>query len=82
MAPSLHHDTHQNKGYLTSLASAILLTILIGTRNKPIPPEDLYFADTLNRADRTLRWSTSLGTVIVLFSLIAAAALVFGFIAA
>ena len=63
------------------LAAAILLTVSIGARYKPIPPEDLYFAGSLNRAETTLRWGGNLGTVIVIFSLIAAAALVFGFIA-
>ena len=63
------------------LAAAILLTLFLGTRGKPIPPEELYFAKSLNRHDRLLRWGTSLGIVIVVFSLIAAAALVFSFIA-
>jgi hypothetical protein len=66
---------------LTLLAAAILLTILLGTRGKPVPPEDLYFAGTLNRQGRLLTWSTSLGIIIVVFSLIAAAGLVFGFLA-
>jgi hypothetical protein len=63
------------------LAGAILITVLIGARDKPIPPEDLYFAGSLNRGDNSLRWGTNLGTVVVIFSLIAAAASLFGFIA-
>jgi hypothetical protein len=65
---------------ITLLAAAILLAVLLGTRGKPISPEELYFAGKLNGEQRLLRWSASLGTVIVVFSLIAAAALVFGFI--
>ena len=63
------------------LAAAILLTLLVGIRGKPVPPEELYFAKTLNRHERPLRWGTSLGIVIVVFSLIAAAALIFAFLA-
>jgi len=66
---------------LVLLAAAILLTLLVGTGGKPIPPEELYFAKTLNRHERPLRWETSLGIVIVVFSLIAAAALIFAFLA-
>jgi hypothetical protein len=66
---------------VTLLAAAILLTILLGTRGKLIPPEELYFEKTLNREGRLLQWNTSLGIILVLFSLIAAAGLVFGFLA-
>jgi len=62
------------------LAAAILLTIFLGTRGRPVPPEDLYFEKTLNREGRLLQWSTSLGIILVVFSLIAASALVFGFL--
>lgn len=63
------------------LAAAILLTLFLGTMGKTIPPEELYFAKTLNSQNRSLRWRTSLGIVVVVFSLIASAALVFGFLA-
>ena len=66
---------------LALLAAAILLTLLVGTRGKPVPPEELYFAKTLNRHERSLLWGTSLGIVIVVFSLIAAAAVAFAFLA-
>jgi hypothetical protein len=66
---------------ITLLAAAILLTILLGIRGRPISPEDLYFTRTLNGEARVLHWRTSLGIILVVFSLIAAAALVFGFLA-
>jgi pimeloyl-ACP methyl ester carboxylesterase len=66
---------------ITLLAAAILLTVVLGTRGKRISPEALFFVDTLNREDRLLRWKTSIGIITVVFSLIAAAAIVFGFLA-
>ena len=63
------------------LAAVILLTILPGTRGRPVAPEDLYFGKTLNREGRLLQWSTSLGIILVVFSFIAAAGLVFGVLA-
>jgi hypothetical protein len=63
------------------LAAAILLTVLLGTRGKPISPEDQYPAELLRRDERGLRWRASLGTVIIVFSLITATVLVFSFIA-
>ena len=66
---------------IASLAGAILLTVLLGTRGKTIAPEERYFAGILNPEDQPLRWRPSLGTVIVVFSLIAAAALIFSFLA-
>jgi hypothetical protein len=63
------------------LAAVILLTVFVGTTGKPVAPEELYFVKTINREDRLLHWKTSLGIVTVVFSSIAAAALVFGFIA-
>jgi hypothetical protein len=62
------------------LAAAIALTIFAGTAGRPVPPEELYFAKTLNREGRSLDWNSSLGMVTVVFSLIAAAALFFGFL--
>jgi pimeloyl-ACP methyl ester carboxylesterase len=66
---------------ITVLAAAILLTVFLGTSGKPISPEELYFARTINREGRLLHWGTSLGIVIVVFSLIAAAAFIFSFLA-
>ncbi len=63
------------------LAAAVLLTVFVGTGGNSTHPEELYFAATINREGRLLRWSTSLGIVLVVFSLIAAAGLVFSFIA-
>jgi pimeloyl-ACP methyl ester carboxylesterase len=66
---------------VTLLAAAIMLTIFLGTMGKPVPPEELYFVRTLNREDRLLDWKTSFGIITVVFSLIATAALIFGFLA-
>ena len=66
---------------ITLLAAAILLTVFVGTGGKPIVPEELYFARTIYAEGRLLHWATSLGIVIVVFSLIASAGLVFAFIA-
>jgi hypothetical protein len=63
------------------LAAAIVLTLFLGTGGKPASPEALYFTGTINRENRLLHWHTSLGIVIVMFSLVAAAAFVFSFIA-
>jgi pimeloyl-ACP methyl ester carboxylesterase len=63
------------------LAAAILLTVFLGTSGNPVSPEELYFAGTINRQDRLFRWGTSLGIVLIVFSLIAAAGLVFAFMA-
>jgi len=64
------------------LAAAILLSVFVGTSGKPVPPEDVYFSRTINRENRLFRWEPGLGIVMVIFSLIAAGALIFGFIAA
>lgn len=64
------------------LAAAILLSVFVGTSGKPVPPEEVYFSRTINRKDRLFRWEPGLGVVLVIFSLIAAGALIFGFIAA
>jgi hypothetical protein len=66
---------------ITLLAAAILLTVFLGTGGKPIPPEELYFARTINREGRLLQWDTNLGIVIVVFSLIAAAVFLYSFLA-
>jgi pimeloyl-ACP methyl ester carboxylesterase len=64
------------------LAAAILLAVFLGASGKPVPPEDLYFSRTINKDNRLYRWEPGLGIVMVIFSLIAAGALIFGFIAA
>jgi len=64
------------------LAVAILLSVFVGTSGKQVPPEDMYFSKTINREGRLFRWEPALGIVLVIFSLIAAAALIFGFLAA
>ena len=61
---------------------AILLSVFVGTSGKQVPPEDMYFSKTINREGRLFRWEPALGIVLVIFSLIAAAALIFGFLAA
>jgi len=65
----------------TLLAAAILLTLFFATRGNSIPPEELYLSRTINREGRLLRWGTSLGIVIVVFSLITATAFLFSFLA-
>jgi hypothetical protein len=64
------------------LAAAILLSVFVGTSGKPVPPEDVYFSRTINKDNRLFQWEPGLGIVMVIFSLIAAGALIFGFIAA
>jgi hypothetical protein len=65
---------------ITPLAAAVLLTVLLGTGGRPIPPERLYFAGTINREGRLLHWDMNLGIVLVFFSVIASAVLIFAFI--
>ena len=64
------------------LAAAILMSVFVGISGKPVPPEDLYFSRTINGDNRLFQWEPALGIVMVVFSLIAAGALIFGFIAA
>jgi pimeloyl-ACP methyl ester carboxylesterase len=66
---------------LALLAGAIALTVLPGTTGKPAPPTELYLAETVNREGRLPRWNTSLGVVLIVFSLIVAAGFAFSFIA-
>jgi pimeloyl-ACP methyl ester carboxylesterase len=65
---------------ISMLAAMILLTILLGTRGRTISPEELYLP-RINGEARALHWSASLGIILVVFSTIAAAALVVGFLA-
>jgi len=65
---------------ITLLAAAVLLTVFLGTGGKPIPPEEFYFAGTINREGRLLHWDINIGIVMVVFSLIASAVLIFAFI--
>lgn len=64
------------------LAAAILLAVFVGTSGKQVPPEVLYFSRSINRDNRLFLWEPGLGIVMVIFSLIAAGALIFGFVAA
>jgi len=62
-------------------AAAAVLVLLAGGRGASIPAEKRYFAATLASAQRTLRWEPTLGIVLVVFSLIAAVAAIFLFLA-
>ncbi len=64
------------------LALALLITVLAVTKAKEVSAEELYLRRSINREGRLLRWATGPGIVIVVFSLIGAAALAFGFLAA
>jgi hypothetical protein len=58
-------------------AAAVVLVLLLGGRGRPIDADKRYYAATLNRPGRLLRWEPALGTVLIAFSAIAAAAAVF-----
>jgi hypothetical protein len=63
-----------------ALAAAILLAVFLGTSGKGVAPEKAYFTRTINRNGRLYKWGTNLGIVLVVFSVIAAGALIFGLI--
>ncbi|UCF96106.1 MAG: hypothetical protein JSV89_13075 [Spirochaetaceae bacterium] len=63
------------------LAAAVLLAVFLGTSGKQTPPEELYFRRSIADQVRKFRWEPSLGIVMVVFSLIVAAILIFGFVA-
>jgi len=79
--PISWHSAQGVAATITVLAAAILPAVSAGTSGKPLPPEELYFSGTIHADARLLRWQTSLGIVLVVFSLIAAAAFVFSFLA-
>jgi len=62
------------------LAAVVILTVFPGTGGKRIPADQIYFTQTINREGRLFRWEMNLGLVMVSFSLIAAAAMIFGFL--
>jgi pimeloyl-ACP methyl ester carboxylesterase len=64
------------------LGAAVLLAIFLGTGWKPVPPEVVYFRRTINAGNRSFRWEPGSGIVVVIFSLIASAGLIFAFLAA
>jgi hypothetical protein len=62
---------------LVLLIGAAFLTALLLTAKKGYAPDTLYYAESLNRDEKAYRWHASTGLVLVLFSLLAAVALVF-----
>jgi pimeloyl-ACP methyl ester carboxylesterase len=65
---------------LALLVGAAFLTAQELTREKGFGSDTLYYASSLNKTARTYRWRPAAGIVLVIFSLIAAAALVLAFL--
>jgi hypothetical protein len=65
---------------LALLVGAAFLTALELTWKRGFDMETLYYASSLNKTARAYRWRPAGGSVLVLFSLLAAAGLVFGFL--
>jgi len=65
---------------LALLVGAAFLTALELTWPRGFGVEELYYTASLNRTARTFRWQPAGGLVLVLFSLLAATALVAGFL--
>ncbi len=65
---------------LALLSGAAFLTAQDRTWKKGFDVETLYFAGSLNKAGRAYRWQPAGGLVLVIFSLLGAAGLVFGFL--
>jgi hypothetical protein len=59
---------------LVLLIGAAFLTALELTLSKGFSAEDLYFAASLNREERTYRWNPAVGVPLVILSLAAAGA--------
>jgi uncharacterized membrane protein YeaQ/YmgE (transglycosylase-associated protein family) len=59
-------------------AAAVLLALLPGRRRRGFSPEALYYTVGTPREEKGFRWRAGSGVVLVVFSLIAAAILVFG----
>ena len=62
------------------LAAVVILTVFPGTGGSRATADELYFTQTINREGRSFRWQSNLGLVLVIFSLIGAAAMIFGFL--
>jgi hypothetical protein len=65
---------------LALLVGAAFLSALVLTWKKGFDVETLYFSNSLNRAGRVYRWQAAGGAVLVIFTLLGAAGLVFGFL--
>ena len=65
-----------------TLAGMALLVLLPGRRETGYRAEDLYYPVGLAEEERGFRWRVSTGVVLVIFSLIAAAVGIFGFVRA
>jgi hypothetical protein len=65
---------------LALLVGAAFLTALELTWKKGFDVETLYYASSLNRSSRVYRWRPAVGIVLILFSLLGSAALVFGYL--
>ncbi|MBN1838162.1 MAG: hypothetical protein JW820_20055, partial [Spirochaetales bacterium] len=64
-----------------ALAGAVLLVVLPGRKRRGWTGQDLYYAVGLSEEQERFRWRVATGVVLVVFTLIAAAATVLGFIA-
>jgi hypothetical protein len=74
---------HGAQGWVLALAllvGAAFLTALALSWEKGFDVGTLHFAASLNKTGRAYRWQPAVGLVLVLFSLLGAAALVFGFL--
>ena len=67
---------------LILLIGAAFLTALELTWKRGYTAEELYFSTSLNKGGKTYRWRPAIGVVLVIFSSLAAAAVVFGFLRA
>jgi pimeloyl-ACP methyl ester carboxylesterase len=65
---------------LALLVGAAFLTALELTWKKGFDLETLHFSNSLNKAGRSYRWQPAGGLVLVIFTLLGAAAMVFGFL--
>jgi pimeloyl-ACP methyl ester carboxylesterase len=65
---------------LALLIGAAFLTALELTWKKGFKVETLYFSNSLNKSAHSYRWRPAGGLVLVIFTLLGAAALVFGFL--
>ncbi len=65
---------------LALLVGAAFLTALVLTWKKGFGVETLYFSSSLNRTGQAYRWQPAGGAVLVIFTLLGAAGLVFGFL--
>jgi pimeloyl-ACP methyl ester carboxylesterase len=65
---------------LVLLIGAAFLTALLLTGKRTFNLETRYYSENLNRDERAYRWRKSGGTVLVIFSLLGAGALVFAFV--